>query len=111
MLSRSKVTPCELKLRSALGSSETKSVLLFVHGFNTTFTDVALRTAQLAHDLSFRGLPLFFSWPSAGSTRSYFQDEEMAQLSVPPFNQLLTRLPHSVQLTCMSSRIVWGIEL
>jgi esterase/lipase superfamily enzyme len=77
------------QLRSALGSSDTKSVLLFVHGFNTTFTDVALRTAQLAHDLSFRGLPLFFSWPSAGNARSYFRDEEMAQLSVPQFNQLL----------------------
>jgi len=80
------------QLRSALRSTETKSVLLFVHGFNTTFADVALRTAQLAHDLSFRGLPLFFSWPSAGSARSYFRDEEMAQLSVPQFNQLLDEL-------------------
>jgi esterase/lipase superfamily enzyme len=80
------------QLRSALGSSDTRSVLLFVHGFNTTFTDVALRTAQLAHDLSFRGLPLFFSWPSAGSARSYFRDEEMAQLSVPQFNQLLDEI-------------------
>ena len=77
------------QLSSALASTETRSVLLFVHGFNTTFTDVALRTAQLAHDLSFRGLPLFFSWPSAGSARSYFRDEEMAQLSQPAFNQML----------------------
>jgi esterase/lipase superfamily enzyme len=77
------------QLSSALGTTETKSVLLFVHGFNTTFTDVALRTAQLAHDLSFRGLPMFFSWPSAGSARGYFRDEEMAQLSQPAFNQML----------------------
>jgi esterase/lipase superfamily enzyme len=77
------------QLLSALRSTETKSVLLFVHGFNTTFADVALRTAQLAHDLSFRGLPLFFSWPSAGSARSYFRDEEVAQLSEPAFNQVL----------------------
>jgi esterase/lipase superfamily enzyme len=77
------------QLSSALGSTDTKSVLLFVHGYNTTFTDVALRTAQLAHDLSFRGLPLFFTWPSAGNTRSYFRDEEMAQLSEPAFNQVL----------------------
>src|SRR5215475_4703084 len=76
-------------LSSALRSVDTKSVLLFVHGYNTTFADVALRTAQLAHDLSFRGLPLFFSWPSAGSARSYFRDEEMAQLSEPAFSQLL----------------------
>ncbi len=77
------------QLSSALGSTDTKSVLLFVHGYNTTFTDVALRTAQLAHDLSFRGLPLFFSWPSAGNIRGYFRDEEMAQLSEPAFNQVL----------------------
>jgi len=76
-------------LKSALGSTDTKSVLLFVHGYNTSFADVALRTAQLAHDLSFRGLPMFFSWPSAGNIRSYFRDEEMAQLSEPAFNQLL----------------------
>src|SRR5215510_718425 len=77
------------QLSSALGSADTKSVLLFVHGYNTSFADVALRTAQLAHDLSFRGLPMFFSWPSAGNIRSYFRDEEMAQLSEPVFNQLL----------------------
>lgn len=76
-------------LSSALGSTDTKSVLLFVHGYNTSFADVALRTAQLAHDLSFRGLPMFFSWPSAGSIRGYFRDEEMAQLSEPAFNQVL----------------------
>jgi esterase/lipase superfamily enzyme len=77
------------ELRSALGSTETKSVLIFVHGFNTTFTDAALRAAQLARDLPFGGLTLFFSWPSAGNTRSYFRDEEMAQLSEPSFNQML----------------------
>jgi esterase/lipase superfamily enzyme len=77
------------ELRSALGSTETKSVLIFVHGFNTAFTDAALRAAQLARDLPFGGLTLFFSWPSFGNTRSYFRDEEMAQLSEPSFNQML----------------------
>jgi esterase/lipase superfamily enzyme len=77
------------QLSSALGSTDTKSVLLFVHGYNTTFSDVALRAAQLANDLSFRGLPMFFSWPSAGNIRGYFRDEEMAQLSEPAFNQVL----------------------
>jgi esterase/lipase superfamily enzyme len=32
---------------------------------------------------------MFFSWPSAGLTRSYFRDEEIAQLSEPAFNQML----------------------
>jgi esterase/lipase superfamily enzyme len=77
------------QLKSALSVAGQKSVLIFVHGFNVTFVDAALRTAQLAHDLSFNGLPMFFSWPSAGSTSSYFHDEEMAQLSQNAFNQVL----------------------
>jgi esterase/lipase superfamily enzyme len=70
-----------VQVGAALSGAGSKSVLLFVHGFNVTFTDAALRTAQLAHDLSFGGVPFFFSWPSAGETRSYFRDEEIAQLS------------------------------
>jgi esterase/lipase superfamily enzyme len=77
------------QLKSALSAAGQKTVLIFVHGFNVTFADAALRTAQLAHDLSFAGLPMFFSWPSAGSTSSYFRDEEMAQLSQKAFNQVL----------------------
>src|SRR5262249_8546169 len=41
-----------------------RSVLVFVHGYNVAFADAALRTAQLAHDLAFPGVPIFFSWPS-----------------------------------------------
>ena len=66
-----------------------KSVLLFVHGFNVTFSDAALRTAQLAHDVAFPGPAVFFSWPSAGRTRSYFRDEEIALLSESAFNRML----------------------
>jgi len=53
------------------------------------FRDAALRTAQLAHDLNFPGLPIFFSWPSAGSTAGYPRDEEMSELSLVAFNRLL----------------------
>jgi esterase/lipase superfamily enzyme len=82
-------SPAHDQLKLALSASGQKSVLIFVHGFNVTFVDAALRTAQLAHDLSFNGLPMFFSWPSAGATSSYFHDEEMAQLSYKAFNQVL----------------------
>ena len=39
---------------------------VFVHGYNVTFEDAARRTAQIAHDLEFRGAPIMFSWPSQG---------------------------------------------
>jgi Alpha/beta hydrolase of unknown function (DUF900) len=75
------------QVRAALSRASSKSV--FVHGFNVAFTEAALRTAQLAHDMSFPGVPFFFSWPSAGETTSYFRDEEIAQLSEATFNQML----------------------
>ena len=77
---------------TALANASEKSVLLFVHGFNVTFADAALRTAQLAHDVAFPGPAMFFSWPSAGRTRAYFRDEEVAQLSEAAFNQTLDDL-------------------
>jgi esterase/lipase superfamily enzyme len=80
------------ELGSTLAGATDKSILLFVHGFNVTFSDAALRTAQLAHDLAFPGPAMFFSWPSAGRTRSYFRDEEVAQLSEPAFDQVLDDL-------------------
>jgi len=51
------------------------SAFVFVHGFNVTFEDAALRTAQMTHDLNFQGAPIFFSWPSRGSLLRYTYDE------------------------------------
>jgi len=51
------------------------SAFVFVHGFNVTFEDAALRTAQMTHDLNFQGAPMFFSWPSRGSLLGYTADE------------------------------------
>jgi esterase/lipase superfamily enzyme len=91
------VTP--LSPNGALGEMRTrieqlprKSVLIFVHGYNVSFHVAALRTAQLAHDLDFPGLPLFFSWPSAGTTSGYPHDAEMSELSLDAFNTLLNHV-------------------
>ena len=73
-------------------ASGARSILLFVHGYNLGFPEAAMRTAQLAHDLKFAGLPFFFSWPSAHRVLSYWQDEEAAQLSEPMFEKLLDDL-------------------
>lgn len=77
------------EMRNRVAQLGRKSVLVFVHGYNVSFRDAALRTAQLAHDLNFPGLPVFFSWPSAGTTGGYPRDEEMSELSIDAFNKLL----------------------
>ncbi|MBI4389326.1 MAG: alpha/beta hydrolase, partial [Nitrospinae bacterium] len=35
--------------------------LVFVHGFNTVFADVARRVAQVANDLDYHGIPIIYS--------------------------------------------------
>lgn len=57
------------------------SALLFVHGYNVTFEDAARRTAQLSYDLGFQGAPMFYSWPSQGSTAKYLIDEQNIEWS------------------------------
>jgi esterase/lipase superfamily enzyme len=58
-----------------ISSGENNSALVFVHGYNVTFRDAALRTAQMSHDLKFKGAPVFFSWPSQGRYLGYVRDE------------------------------------
>ncbi|MDO8051113.1 alpha/beta fold hydrolase [Janthinobacterium sp. SUN211] len=55
------------QIQNRVGESEKKEAFLFVHGFNTTFEQAALRSAQMSFDLGFRGAPIFYSWPSKGS--------------------------------------------
>jgi esterase/lipase superfamily enzyme len=68
--------------------SPRRSAFLFVHGYNVSFADAARRTAQIAYDLSFRGAPVFYSWPSQGAMASYTVDEqniEWAQANLKAF--------------------------
>lgn len=75
-----------------LKAAPEKSLLVFVHGYNNGFEDAALRTAQLAYDLQFPGIPFFYSWPSANRVRAYLQDEETARLSEGVFESVLREL-------------------
>jgi esterase/lipase superfamily enzyme len=80
------------EMQDRLDAGGTKSILMFVHGYYLSFPEAAMRTAQLAHDLKFAGVPFFYSWPSAAQLFSYWQDEETAELSEPLFEKLLDDL-------------------
>jgi esterase/lipase superfamily enzyme len=69
-------------------ASVKSSAFLFVHGYNVTFEDAARRTAQMSYDLAFDGAPVFYSWPSQGTTPAYTVDEqniEWAQANLKNF--------------------------
>ncbi len=67
-------------------------ILVFVHGYNSSFSDAARRAAQLAFDLRFGGATVLFSWPSRASTFEYTVDEQSAEWSVPDMKSVLAML-------------------
>lgn len=54
---------------------------VFVHGFNVSFQEAAKRTAQMAYDMNFEGLPILYSWPSRASLLGYIPDTAVVNLS------------------------------
>jgi len=69
-------------LSDELSTNTSGDVLLFIHGYNTTFDEAARRTAQLTRDLGVTGAGVFFSWPSDGDERSYIGDSQDALWSI-----------------------------
>jgi esterase/lipase superfamily enzyme len=61
-------------LKGAISVSERKEALVFIHGYNTSFANALLRTAQLAVDLEIDGAAVLYSWPSRGNVLSYLMD-------------------------------------
>ena len=85
------------ELRAKLHSGEVSDnpradAMVFIPGFNTTFGDVARRTAQMSYDLGFSGAPIMFSWPSDGSFLGYLSDREDIEWSVPHIERFLTEI-------------------
>ena len=76
-------------LRQRVRESDGHDAFVFVHGFNVSFKDAARRTAQLAHDLEFKGAPVLFSWPSCAKVQGYTVDEATIDWVLPHLNQFL----------------------
>ena len=71
---------------------ENRSALVFIHGFKNSFDNAAYRTAQLAYDLNFEGVPIMYSWPSQDSLFEYDRDRELAKESSPRLQYFLERI-------------------
>ena len=74
------------EIQAATGDS-----LVFVHGYNVTFTDAARRAAQLSKDLQWfpRGRTMMYSWPSAGTPEGYTADEASVEWAATHFLEFL----------------------
>jgi esterase/lipase superfamily enzyme len=61
-------------------SSDARDLLVFLHGYNVTFDEAALRAAQIGCDLQFPGVTSFFSWPSKGSAQPFAYAADVASM-------------------------------
>jgi len=69
------------EMRRTLEQQGSDQAFVFVHGYNVSFADAARRTAQIAYDLNFPGLPILYSWPSRASTLDYIADTAVVRHS------------------------------
>jgi esterase/lipase superfamily enzyme len=75
-------------LKNEIQKTSRNEVFVFIHGFRTSFSEAAYRTAQIAYDVEFTGgeslgVPIMYSWPT--------QEE----LSIGGYVGDLTRVKHT----------------
>src|SRR6202453_1032191 len=68
-------------IQEARDNGDEPEALVFLHGYNVSFADAAIRAAQIGYDLKIPGATAFFSWPSRGDPIAYAADEASIEAS------------------------------
>lgn len=69
-----------------------RDMLMYVHGYNTTFETAALDAARLSDGIRFQGDTMVFSWPSRAKLFDYGYDRDSAMWSRDALEQVLAGL-------------------
>lgn len=72
-----------------------REATIFVHGFNTTFSEGLYRIAQLSHDLELPGATLHYSWPSAAIPFGYAYDSDSSVFARTGLESLIREVADS----------------
>jgi esterase/lipase superfamily enzyme len=68
-------------LQAARETGEPPHALVFLHNFNVSFAEAAIRAVQIGFDLKVPGATACFSWPSRGAVAAYPVDEANIEAS------------------------------
>lgn len=71
----------EIRREMQQAAGEQPHGLVYLHGYNVSFHDAAIRAAQIGFDLKVSGATAFFSWPSQGRLRGYPADAASIEAS------------------------------
>ncbi|MCX7301097.1 MAG: alpha/beta fold hydrolase [Rhodobacterales bacterium] len=83
----------ELREQIAAAPEADGGVVIFIHGFNTNFSEGLYRLAQIKHDLDVDGVVVHYSWPSKASPFGYLYDHDSANFARDGLEELI-RLVH-----------------
>lgn len=72
-----------------------RQVVIFVHGFNNTYSDAVFRFAQIIHDSGTDAAPILFTWPSRGNVFDYLYDKESTNFSRRALEDLILQSAES----------------
>lgn len=79
----------DLNRRLSQLDDDERIIVIFVHGYNETFGSALFRFAQMMHDFRMPGVPLHYSWPSAGDPRYYAYDLDSVFIARDGFARML----------------------
>lgn len=69
-----------------------RRVLLFIHGYNTTFAEAAALLACMHHHQGRQGAAVLFSWPAGTEVMRYLAERDLARDSTNSVARLITLL-------------------
>jgi len=76
-----------------------RQVLVFVHGFNTPFSDGLYLNAQILNDFGVETVAVHYAWPSAGRVTAYLQDRDSALFARNGLAELLVEVAESPSIS------------
>ena len=85
-----------------------RETLVFVHGYNNTFSDAVYRFAQIRTDFGVTAPGVVYSWPSAGDPRGYAYDRDSVLYSRDAFEDVLDQLTAGPGSAFCCWRIPWA---
>lgn len=68
----------DLKAELARRPAGQRNAVIFIHGYNTQFSEALYRLAQMAEDSKSTAVPVLFTWASRGDTADYVYDTNSA---------------------------------
>lgn len=84
-------------VQARLKATNQSDIILYVHGFNTSFEDAILGLNDVWHFSGRHGVPIAYSWPSgSGNILRYFTDRESGEFTIFHFKEtirILSEIP------------------